>query len=239
MAEIPGTDPKLEAEVVLAGAHLDSWASGTGATDNGAGVVVGMEAMRILKAVGVQPRRTIRLALWTGEEQGIYGSRGYVRDHLATFAELKNQQPSPAPDWMRPHGTTIPKPDWAKFDVYFNLDAGAGRIRGIYTEGDLSTAAVFRAWIAPLADMGMTTVTTRGAQGSDQESFQKAGLPAFAFLQDPLDYETRAHHSNLDTLERLNEVDLKQAAIVEATFLFNAAQRDAMIARQTRVEAQP
>ena len=232
LAEIPGTDPRLAAQVVLAGAHLDSWSAGTGATDDGAGVIIGMEAMRILKAIGAKPRRTIRLALWTGEEQGLYGSRGYVREHLATFAPSDRPKPAGLPAWLAPHGRTIPKPDWARFDVYFNLDAGAGRIRGIYTEGDLAAAAIFRAWVEPLGDIGVTTVTARRAQGSDQESFQAAGLPAFAFIQDPLDYETRAHHSNLDTLERLDVSDLQHAAIVEATFLLNAAQRETMMPRR-------
>ena len=232
LAEIPGTDPKLKSQVVMVGGHFDSWAAGTGATDNGAGVVVGMEAMRILKAAGVRPRRTVRLALWTGEEQGLYGSRGYVRDHLGTFAPPARPGDPRMPAWMGPQGALTVKPEWKTLDAYFNLDDGAGRIRGVYTGGNLAAAELFKSWAAPMADLGVTTVSNAPAEGSDEESFNAVGVPAFAFIQDPLDYETRAHHSNLDTFERLSEPDLKQAAVVEATLLFDAAQLDGMIARK-------
>ena len=233
LGDIPGTDPRLKAQVVLVGGHFDSWAAGTGATDNGAGVVVGMEAMRILKAIGARPRRTIRLALWTGEEQGLYGSRGYVRDHLGVFGPSPGPVDPRMPAWMAPHGALSVKSEWKTFDAYFNLDDGAGRVRGIYSAGDLAAGAVLKTWIAPLNDLGVTTIGDGDGDGSDEEAFDAVGVPSFAFIQDPLDYETRAHHSNLDTFERLNEADLEQAAVVEATFLLDAAQRDAMLPRKT------
>lgn len=226
LAELPGSDPKLKTQVVLAGAHLDSWAAGTGATDDGAGVVVAIEAMRLLKAAGVRPRRTIRLALWTGEEQGLLGSAGYAHDHLGGWFAPAEPAQSPLPPWLRPHGDLTRKAEWDSYYVYFGLDAGSGQIRGLYAEHDPAAAALFRSWLTPLKDLGATTVAAGSAQGGDQEAFQALGLPAFAFLQDPLDYETRAHHSNLDTFERLSEADLKQAAIVEALILYSAAQRD-------------
>jgi hypothetical protein len=209
LAEIPGSDPTLKDQVVMVGGHLDSWLSGTGATDNGAGAVVAMEAMRILAALNARPKRTIRIALWSGEEQGEFGSRGYVAQHFATSTS-----------------------EWRKLDAYFNLDEGGGKVRGIYTQGNYAVAPIFSQWIAPLKDLGVTTVTNRVDIGSDHESFDSAGLPGFEFLQDELDYETRTHHSNLDTVDHLHAADLEQAAIVEAIFLWNTSQREAMLPRK-------
>jgi carboxypeptidase Q len=205
IAEIPGTDPRLKDQVVMAGGHLDSWLSGTGATDNGTGAIVAMEAIRILKALDLKPRRTIRIALWSGEEQGEYGSKGYVQQHAK---------------------------DSDKFDAYYNLDEGGGKIRGIYTQGNYAVAPIFEQWIAPLKDLGVTAITDRIDIGSDHESFDDAGLPGFEFLQDELDYETRTHHSNLDTVDHVHAADIEQAAIVEAIFLWNTSQREAMMPRK-------
>lgn len=233
IAEIPGTDPKLKDQVVMVGGHLDSWIAGTGATDNGAGTIVAMEAMRILKALDVHPRRTIRIALWTGEEEGIFGSRGYVRQH---FGEAKT---STAPDQMqlpefmrRAAGPLEVKPEQKLISGYFNVDNGSGKIRGIYTQGNAAIAPIFAQWIAPLKDLGVTTVTNRNTGGTDHLSFDAVGIPGFQFIQDPLDYETRTHHSDEDVYERLQPADLKQIATVEAIFVYNAAQRDQMLPRK-------
>src|SRR6185437_9492729 len=211
VAEIPGTDPELKDQVVMLGGHLDSWIAGTGANDNGAGTVVAMEAVRILESLDVKPRRTIRIALWTGEEEGLFGSKGYVRQH---FGEAKT---STAPDQMqlpefmrRAAGPLEVKPEQKLISVYFNVDNGSGKIRGIYTQGNDSVAPIFAQWIAPLKDLGVTTVTNRNTGGTDHLSFDAVGIPGFQFIQDPLDYETRTHHSNQDVYERLQPSDLKQ-----------------------------
>ena len=179
IAEILGVDPKLKDQVVLVGGHLDSWIGGTGATDNGAGVVVAMEAMRILKTLGVKPRRTIRIALWSGEEEGVYGSRGYVQQHLGVFAQPETPQDTRLPDFLRERGKLTTKQEWNLFDAYFNLDYGTGAIRGIYTEDNLAAASIFDQWIGPLSDLGVTTVTAHSNDGSNHESFNAAGLPGF------------------------------------------------------------
>jgi carboxypeptidase Q len=221
VAEIPGTDPKLKDQVVMVGGHLDSWASATGATDNGAGTLVTMEVMRILKALGVEPRRTIRAALWTGEEEGLFGSVGYVKE------------PAALPEFVRkPGGPLTVKPEQALISGYFNVDNGSGKLRGIYTQGNAAVAPIFAQWIAPLQDLGVTTVTLRDTGGTDHLSFDEVGIPGFQFIQDPLDYETRTHHSNMDTFERLQPDDLKQAAVVEAIFVYNTAMRDQMLPRK-------
>jgi hypothetical protein len=232
IAEIPGTDPALKDQVVMVGGHLDSWPAGTGATDNGAGAVIAMEAVRILRALDVKPKRTIRIALWSGEEQGEFGSRGYVKQHFlqsnsaaspaATGSSTATETPTPL----------VPAKDWAALDAYYNIDEGGGRVRGIYTQGNYGVAPIFEQWIAPLKDLGVTTITKRIDVGSDHESFDDAGLPGFEFLQDELDYETRTHHSNLDTVDHLHGVDLEQAAIVEAIFLWNTSERRAMMPRK-------
>ena len=230
IAEIPGTDPLLKEQVVMLGGHLDSWASGTGATDNGAGSVVAMEVMRILLALHVQPRRTIRIGLWSGEEEGIFGSTGYVAQHFGTVPLSGD----PAiPDFVRePSGPPVLKPEQAKISGYFNLDNGSGRIRGIYTQGNMAVAPIFEQWIAPLADLGVSTVTAADTGGTDHLPFDAVDIPGFQFVQDALDYESRTHHSSADVWEALRADDLRQAAVVEAVFVYNTAMRDAMLPRK-------
>ena len=231
VAEIPGNDPRLRNEVVMVGGHLDSWISGTGATDNGAGSVVAMEAVRILKAIGVKPRRTIRIALWSGEEQGLFGSLGYVKQHFGTFADPKDVDPN-VPTFQRPHGPLTTTPEWETLDAYYNLDNGTGKVRGVYAQENWAIAPIFQQWIAPLKDLGVSTVSSRNTGGTDHLSFDAVGLPGFQFIQDPMDYETRTHHSDMDTYDRLHALDLEQAAVVEAIFLYNTSERDAMMPRK-------
>jgi hypothetical protein len=233
VAEIPGTDPKLKDQVVMVGGHLDSWTAGTGATDNGAGTIVAMEAMRILKALGVKPRRTIRIALWTGEEQGIFGSKGYVTQHFGSAKLSTDPDQMQLPEFMRRAvGPLEVKPEHKLLSAYFNVDNGTGKIRGIYTQGNAAIAPIFAQWIAPLKDLGVTAITNRSTGGTDHLSFDAVGLPGFQFIQDEMDYGSRTHHSNEDVYERLQAADLKQIATVEAIFLYNAAQRDAMLPRK-------
>ena len=233
VAEIPGTDPELKEQVVMLGGHLDSWASGTGATDNGAGAIVAMEAVRILKALDVKPRRTIRIALWSGEEEGLFGSRGYVKNHFGSYPLSTAPDQVKLPEYIRkPGGPIATKPEWKDLDVYFNVDNGSGRIRGIYLQGNAAAAPIFSQWIAPLKDLGVTTITMANTGGTDHLSYDAVGLPGFQFIQDPLDYETRTHHSNEDVYERLQPGDLAQIATVEAIFVYNAAMRDAMFPRK-------
>jgi carboxypeptidase Q len=233
IAEIPGTDPKLKDQVVMVGGHLDSWIAGTGATDNGAGTVVAMEAMRILKALDVKPRRTIRIALWTGEEEGIFGSKGYCSMHFGSAALSTEPDQLQLPEFMRrATGPLVVKPEQKLISAYFNVDNGTGKIRGIYTQGNSAIAPIFAQWIAPLKDLGVTTITNRNTGGTDHLSFDAVGIPGFQFIQDMLDYESRTHHSNQDVVERLQPADLKQIATVEAIFLYNAAQRDQMLPRK-------
>jgi peptidase M28-like protein len=233
IAEIPGTDPKLKDEAVMVGGHLDSWASGTGATDNGAGTVVAMEVMRILNALQVKPRRTIRIGLWTGEEQGLFGSAGYVKQHFG-YAPLSTAPDQlKLPEWLRkPAGPIELKPDQAKISGYFNVDNGTGKIRGVYLQENAAIAPIFEQWISPLKDLGVTTISMRNTGGTDHESFDAVGIPGFQFIQDELDYATRTHHSNMDVYERLQPGDLAQAATVEAIFVYNAAMRDQMLPRK-------
>ena len=233
VAEIPGTDPKLKDEVVMVGGHLDSWASATGATDNGAGAVVAMEVMRILNALQVKPRRTIRIGLWTGEEEGEFGSYNYVKQHFG-FVPRSN-----APDELKltefdrkPAGAIETKPDYQRLSGYFNLDNGSGRIRGIYLQQNAAVAPIFAQWIEPLKDLGVTTISMRDTGGTDHEAFDAIGIPGFQFVQDRLDYSSRTHHSNMDTYERLQPEDLAQAAAVEAIFVYNTAMRDQMLPRK-------
>ena len=233
VAEIPGTDPTLKAQVVMLGGHLDSWIAGTGATDNGAGTIVALEAVRILMALGVKPRRTIRIALWTGEEEGIYGSRGYCRDHFGAAKLSTAPDQVNLPEYMRrATGPLEVKPEQKLISAYFNVDNGTGRIRGIYTQGNAAIAPIFAQWIAPLRDLGVTTVTMSNTGGTDHLSFDAVGIPGFQFIQDMLDYESQTHHSNNDVYERLQPADLKQIATVEAIFVYNAAQRDQMLPRK-------
>ncbi|MFD0794589.1 M28 family metallopeptidase [Mucilaginibacter litoreus] len=221
IAEIPGTDKKLKDQVVMIGGHLDSWHAATGATDNAAGSAVMMEAMRILKATGFKPKRTIRIALWSSEEQGLFGSRGYVAAH---FGDPKTMEL---------------KPEQAKLDAYYNLDNGTGKIRGIYLQGDSAAGPIFKAWLAPFKDLGATTVTIGNTGGTDHLSFDAVGIPGFQFIQDAMDYGTRTHHSNQDTYDRLSEDDLKQAATIVASFVYNTSERKDMIPRKELPKAQP
>src|ERR1700735_2788014 len=233
IAEIPGTDPKLKDEVVMVGGHLDSWASATGATDNGAGTVVAMEVMRILNALHVQPRRTIRVGLWTGEEQGEFGSYGYVKQHFGYVPLSTEPEQLKLPDFMRkPAGAVQVKPEQQKISGYFNLDNGSGKVRGVYLQENASVGPIFQQWIAPLEDLGVSTLTMRNTGGTDHEAFDSVGVPGFQFIQDMLDYGSRTHHSNMDTYERLQPDDLAQAAVVEAIFVYNTAMRDQMLPRK-------
>ena len=233
VAEIPGTDPALKEQVVMLGGHLDSWIAGTGATDNGAGTVVAMEVVRILKALKVQPRRTIRIALWTGEEQGLFGSRGYVKEHFGSFPLSTDADQMKLPEFYRKAaGPIVTKPEWKTLDAYFNVDNGSGRIRGVYLQGNAAEEPIFRQWIAPLKDLAVTTITMANTGGTDHLSYDAVGLPGFQFIQDSLDYESRTHHSNQDVYERLQPGDLAQIATVEAIFVYNAAMRDAMMPRK-------
>jgi hypothetical protein len=221
IAEIPGTD--MKDEVVMFGAHFDSWHTGTGATDNGAGSAVMMEVARILlatiKASGIQPRRTLRLALWTGEEQGLFGSRGYVGNHFAEFDDS---------GWT-PQSI---KPAQKSVSAYYNLDNGTGKIRGIYTQGNTEVGAIFRAWLDPFEDMGASTITLRNTGGTDHLPFDGVGIPGFQFIQEPMAYFSRTHHSNMDNWDHLSGDDLKQAATIIAYFVWQTAQRDDMLPRK-------
>jgi len=233
VAEIPGTDPKLKDEVVMVGGHLDSWASATGATDNGAGSVVAMEVMRILNTLHVKPRRTIRIALWTGEEQGLFGSHGYVSQHFGTIPRSTEPDQLKLPEFFRKiSGPVQVKPEQEKVSGYFNVDNGSGKIRGIYLQGNGAVGPIFAQWMEPLKDVGVTTITLQNTGGTDHLSFDAVGIPGFQFIQDPLAYETRTHHSNMDTFERLQANDLAQAAFVEAIFVYNTAMRDQMLPRK-------
>ena len=208
VAEIPGTDPSLKSELVMLGGHLDSWHSGTGATDNAAGCIAALEAVRILKKLGVQPRRTIRVALWDGEEQGLFGSYNYVHNHFGDPATMQLKS------------------------AYFNLDNGSGKIRGIFAQNNDSVATIFRQWLEPFKDLGATTVTMRNTGSTDHQSFEAVGIPGFQFIQDPLEYETRTHHSNMDNYDHLQLDDLKQAAVILAAFVYNTAMRDEQLPRK-------
>ena len=232
VAEIPGTDPRLKDEVVMVGGHLDSWISGTGATDNGAGSIMAMEAMRILKALDLHPRRTLRIALWSGEEEGLYGSQGYVKQHFGAFGLPDPPDPAGTPSYMARHGALTTTKEWEKLDAYYNLDNGTGKVRGVYTQGNYAVGPIFKQWIAPLADLGVSTISYRDTGGTDHLSYDAVGLPGFQFIQDPMDYETRTHHSDMDTVDRLHPLDLEQGAALEAIFLYNTAQRDEMMPRK-------
>jgi hypothetical protein len=234
VAEIPGTDPNLKDQVVMVGGHLDSWIAGTGATDNGAGAIVAMEVMRILNSLHVQPRRTIRIALWSGEEEGLFGSRGYVRDHFGSAPLSTAPDQAALPEFMRrPAGPLQLKPEQRLISGYFNLDNGSGKIRGVYQQENAAVGPIFAQWMAPLKDLGVTTLTMRNTGGTDHLSFDAVGIPGFQFIQDELDYETRVHHSNMDVYEELQPADLKQAAVVEAIFVYNTAMRDQMLPRKS------
>jgi hypothetical protein len=232
-AEIPGTD--LKDEVVMLGGHLDSWHSGTGATDNGAGCAVAMEAARILKALDLKPRRTIRVGLWSGEEQGLFGSRAYVQQHFGQFERDPDADPS---DWMaalfgagsgRPFLAT---PEYEKLSVYFNMDNGTGKFRGVYMEGNEAARPLFREWLKPFRDLGAATLTISPTFGTDHQSFDSIGLPGFQFIQDPIEYEPRTHHSNQDVFDRIQADDMKQASVIMAAMVYHAAMADERFPRK-------
>lgn len=214
VAEIPGTDPNLKEELVMLGGHLDSWHGATGATDNAAGCAVMMEALRILKATGIQPKRTIRIALWSGEEQGLHGSRNYVKNH---FADRTTMETKPA------HG---------KVSAYYNLDNGTGKIRGVYLQGNKDAGPIFSKWLEPFKDLGAETTTINNTGGTDHLAFDAVGIPGFQFIQDEIEYNTRTHHTNMDTYDHLVPEDLKQAATIIASFVYHTAQRDEKLPRK-------
>ena len=231
IAEIPGTDKKDE--IVMIGAHMDSWHSGTGATDNGAGCAAAMEAVRILKALNLQPRRTIRVGLWSGEEQGIFGSRAYVKDHFGARSDAGSPQAEMAAMMGGGSAGKInTKPEYDKLSVYFNLDNGTGKIRGVYLQGNEAVRPIFRDWLMPFAEMGATTLTIANTGGTDHLSFDGIGLPGFQFIQDEIEYNTRTHHSNMDVFDRIQADDMKQSSTIMAAFLYNAAMRDERIPRK-------
>jgi hypothetical protein len=231
LADIPGTGGT--SEYVMAGAHLDSWVAADGAVDNAAGSAVVMEAARILSRLGVRPRRTIRFALWSGEEQGILGSLAYVERHLAT----RPPETNPARQRLRPGQTwrhrwpLTPRPGHRDLVAYFNLDNGSGRIRGIHAEGNVAAVPIFQEWLAPFASMGATTVAIQSTTGTDHVYLQSVGIPGYQFIQDPLDYGSRLHHSSLDSYDHLKTEDLRQASVIMASFLWNAANRDEPLPR--------
>jgi hypothetical protein len=210
IGEIPGGD--LKDEVVIIGGHFDSWHGGTGATDNATGSAVCMEAMRILKTIGAAPRRTIRMGLWGAEEEGLLGSAAYVKQHFGTRDSLK--------------------PEAEKIAAYFNNDNGSGKVRGMYMQGNEAVRPIFRAWLSPFKDMGAATLTLQNTGGTDHLSFDAVGIPGFQFIQDPIEYETRTHHTTMDLFDRVPEEDLKQAAILMAAFAYDAAMRSEKLPRK-------
>lgn len=222
VAEIPGTDPVLKDEIVMLGGHLDSWHSSTGATDNAAGCAVAMEAARVLIASDLKPRRTIRVALWSGEEQGLNGSREYVKQQFGERKRLENGQP----------GELVKTPNYDKLSAYYNLDNGTGKIRGVYMQGNSAVRPYFETWLAPFADMNAKTLTLSNTGGTDHLSFDRIGLPGFQFIQDEIEYDTRTHHSNQDNYDRIQAEDMKQAATVMAAFVYQTAMMDEKMPRK-------
>ena len=248
VAEIPGTD--LKDEIVMLGGHMDSWHSGTGATDNAAGVSVAMEAVRIIQALGLKPRRTIRVALWSGEEQGLLGSRAYVAEHFGSM-QTPTTSAVPTTGAVTPNTmgggagngngngaspqvgpVLLKKGDWEKLSGYFNLDNGTGKIRGVYLQGNEAVRPLFRQWLAPFRDMGATTLSISNTGGTDHLSFDGIGLPGFQFIQDEIEYDTRTHHSNQDVFDRIQGEDMKQAATIMAAFVYQTAMRDQKLPRK-------
>lgn len=231
-ADIPGDDAR--AGYVMAGAHLDSWVAGDGAADNGAGSAVVMEAARILASIGVRPKRTIRFALWSGEEEGLLGSAAYVESHLAHRPLPTDPSEAELPPYFLTDSYPVQTlPGFADLVAYFNIDNGSGKIRGIYTEGNFAVVPIFREWLSPFASLGASTVVAEPTGGTDHVFLSRLGLPAFQFIQDPLDYETRVHHTDLDTFDHLRPPDLRQAAVVLATVLMAAANSDKPLPRKT------
>jgi hypothetical protein len=220
IGEIPGTGQHKD-EIVMLGAHFDSWQGGTGATDNGAGSAVMIEAVRALKAANLPLDRTVRIALWGGEEEGLLGSRAYVKEHFGDRETMKLTS------------------EHAKLDGYFNYDNGTGKIRGVYLQGNDMMRPIFESWFEPFKDMGASTITIRNTGGTDHLSFDAVGLPGFQFIQDPLDYETRTHHSNMDVYDRIQAGDLMQASTIIADFVYNTANRPEMLPRKPLPKPQP
>jgi Zn-dependent M28 family amino/carboxypeptidase len=213
IAEMPGTD--RSDEIVMLGAHFDSWHAGTGTTDNAAGVAAMMEAVRILRASGVRMRRTVRLGLWTGEEQGLLGSREYVKQQ---FGDPESMQLKPAHN---------------RLSAYFNMDNGTGAIRGVYLQGNEAARPAFTAWMDPLRSLGMTTLTIRTTGGTDHLAFDEVGLPGFQFIQDPVEYSTHSHHTNMDLYDRAQAEDLMKNSVIIASFVYHTANRDTLLPRKT------
>ena len=214
VGEIPGTDPKLKDQLVMLGGHFDSWHAATGGTDNASGSAVMLEALRILKTLGVKPRRTIRIALWSAEEEGELGSKGYVANHFGDIS------------------TMTLKPEQAKVSAYYNIDNGTGKIRGIFLQQNAAAGPIFQQWLTPFKDLGATTVTIANTASTDHAALDAIGIPGFQFIQDPMDYIARTHHSNQDTYDKINPDDMKQMATIVASFVYNTAQRDEMIPRK-------
>jgi Zn-dependent M28 family amino/carboxypeptidase len=219
IGEIPGTTKPNE--VVMLGAHLDSWHYGTGATDNAAGSAVSMEVMRVLKSLNLKMDRTVRIGLWGAEEEGLLGSKAYVKEHFAD------------PEVMKPSA------EHANLAGYFNIDNGTGRIRGVYLQGNEMMRSVFEQWFAAVKDLTPGAITIRNTGGTDHLSFVAVGLPGFQFIQDPMDYDTRTHHSNMDMYDRIQPADMRQMAIIEAAFVYNAATRPEKLPRVDLPAPQP
>ena len=249
IAEIPGTD--LKDEIVMLGGHMDSWHSGTGATDNAAGVAVAMEAVRIIQALGLKPRRTIRVALWSGEEQGLLGSRAYVAKHFGALQTQPTTSAVPAAGGASTNAmgggsgngngngaapqagpTLVKKADYDKLSAYFNLDNGTGKIRGVYLQGNEGVRGIFRQWLAPFRDMGASTLSISNTGGTDHLAFDGIGLPGFQFIQDEIEYDTRTHHSNQDVFDRIQAEDMKQSATIMAAFVYQTAMRAEKLPRK-------
>lgn len=233
IAEIPGSD--LKDEVVMLGGHLDSWHAGTGATDNGAGCAVMMEAVRLIQKLGLKPRRTIRIALWTGEEEGLLGSRAYVKQHFGYRGD--GTTPAFGGGGGGAANQKLTKlPEYEKFSSYFNIDNGTGKVRGVYLQGNENVRSIFRQWLAPFKDMGADTLTLSNTGGTDHLSFDAIGLPGFQFIQDEVEYSSRTHHSNMDVFDRIQADDMKQMSVILASFVYQAAMMDQKMPKKTGVE---
>jgi hypothetical protein len=220
IAEIPGTG-KHKDEIVMIGGHLDSWHASTGATDNAAGSAVMMEVLRVIKKLNLKLDRTVRMGLWSGEEQGLLGSRGYVKERFADRTTMQATK------------------DYDKFSAYYNIDNGTGRIRGIYLQGNDMCRPIFESWLAPFRDLGVTTVTSRNTSGTDHQAFDAVGLPGFQFIQDPIEYSTRTHHSNMDVYDRLQSADMKQMAAIVTSLVYHTANREEKLPRKPKPAPQP
>jgi len=236
VGDLPGQDPALANQFVVLGAHLDSWAAGTGATDDGAGVAATLESIRILQSLHIKPCRTIRVVLYGGEEEGLFGSVAYVSQHLGSVPRSTepDQLLIPVAGWRKKVGPLQVGSEYSLLSAAYNLDDGAGRIRGIFAGGNPALADIYRDWIAPLKDIGVATVIDGPDWPADESSFSEIGLPGVSYLQDPLDYDSRSHHTNMDTIERLLPGDMAQAAVVSAIFAINTADCRELLPRPTK-----